>query len=61
MAQPAEQRGQMRSAHRFRCQSQSAMEQSEIVRQALARAAGETLRRVGGEDDKEHPGEKGAA
>lgn len=63
MAQQAERRGQPRSARRFRRQSQSASEQVEIVRQALARAAGTTLRRVTDSDDEERdPGaEEGAA
>lgn len=61
MAQQAEQRGQMRSARRFRRQSQSATEQAEIVRQALARAAGTTLRRVSDEDQEERGGEEEGA
>lgn len=56
MAQQAERRGQPRSARRFRRQAQSASEQAEIVRTALAGAAGTTLRRVADTDD----GERGA-
>jgi two-component system chemotaxis response regulator CheB len=62
MAQQAEQRGQIRSARRFRRQAQSASEQAEIVRQALVGAAGTTLRRVVDVDDDERGGaEEGAA
>jgi two-component system chemotaxis response regulator CheB len=63
MAQQAERRGQLRSARRFRRQSQSASEQTEIVRQALSRAAGTTLRRVIDTDEDEAVGgaEEGAA
>jgi two-component system, chemotaxis family, protein-glutamate methylesterase/glutaminase len=63
MAQQAERRSQPRSARRFRRQSQSASEQAEIVRQALARAAGTTLRRVTDSDDEERDAgaEEGAA
>lgn len=63
MAGQAEKRGQPRSARRFRRQAQSASEQTEIVRQALAGAAGTTLRRVVDTDDEEPIGEaeEGAA
>jgi two-component system chemotaxis response regulator CheB len=63
MAQQAEKRGQPRSARRFRRQSQAASEQSETVRQALAGAAGTTLRRLVDTDEEEHGGdaEEGAA
>jgi two-component system chemotaxis response regulator CheB len=56
MAEQAERRGQPRSGRRFRRQSQAASEQAEIVRQALARAAGTTLRRVS-DTDQEHTGD----
>lgn len=63
MAQQAEKRGQPRSARRFRRQSQSASEQAEIVRQALAGAAGTTLRRLIDTDQEDRTGdaEEGAA
>jgi two-component system chemotaxis response regulator CheB len=63
MAEQAEKRGQLRSARRFRRQSQAASEQAEIVRQALAGAAGTTLRRVVDSDEEEAVGgaEEGAA
>jgi two-component system, chemotaxis family, protein-glutamate methylesterase/glutaminase len=63
MAQQAEKRGQARSARRFHRQAQAASEQAEIVRQALARAAGTTLRRVidTDEDDAVGDAEEGAA
>lgn len=63
MAERAEKRGQLRSARRFRRQSEAASEQAEIVRQALAGAAGTTLRRVVDTDDEEVVGEaeEGAA
>jgi two-component system chemotaxis response regulator CheB len=63
MAQQAEKRGQPRSARRFRRQAQAASEQTEIVRQALARAAGTTLRRVVDTDEEDGVGaaEEGAA
>ena len=62
MAQQAEKRGQHRTARRFRRQSQSASDQAEIVRQALAGAAGTTLRRVSDADDDDHiADEEGAA
>ena len=51
MAQHAEQRGQARSARRFRRQCETASEQAEVVRQALAGAAGTTLRRVTDDDE----------
>lgn len=60
MAGQAEQRGQARSAHRFLRLSHDAAEQIEIVRQALTRAAGTTLRRVG-EVEAERPGEEEGA
>jgi two-component system chemotaxis response regulator CheB len=53
MAEQAEKRRQPRSARRFRRQSEAASEQAEIVRQALAGAAGTTLRRVADEDEEE--------
>jgi two-component system chemotaxis response regulator CheB len=56
MADQAEKRGQARSARRFRRQSQAASEQAEIVRQALSRAAGTTLRRVS-DTDEDHAGD----
>jgi two-component system chemotaxis response regulator CheB len=61
MAQQAEQRGQPRSARRFRRQGEAAGEQVEIVRQALARAAGTTLRRVTDTDEAERLDAEGAA
>jgi len=62
MAQEAEQRGQHRSARRFRRQSQSAADQADIVRQVLTGAAGTTLRRVWEGDEDDHLGEsEGAA
>jgi two-component system chemotaxis response regulator CheB len=62
MAQQAEQRGQHKSARRFRRQSQSAVDQAEIVRQALAGAAGTSLRRVWDSDEDDHLAEsEGAA
>jgi two-component system chemotaxis response regulator CheB len=63
MAQQAEKRGQSRSARRFRRQSQSASEQAEIVRQAVAGAAGTTLRQLIDTDPEERIGdaEEGAA
>jgi two-component system chemotaxis response regulator CheB len=61
MAQQAEQRGQARSAHRFRGQSKTASEQAEIVRQALAGSAGTTLRRISDVDDEGQAREEGAA
>ena len=51
MSAQAEKRGQIRSARRFRRQSQAADEQAQIVRQALTGAAQTTLRRV--EDDED--------
>jgi two-component system chemotaxis response regulator CheB len=50
IAQQAERRGQPRSARRFRRQAQSASEQAEVVRTALAGAAVTTLRRVADTD-----------
>jgi two-component system chemotaxis response regulator CheB len=63
MAQQAEKRGQPRSARRFRRQAEAASDQTEIVRHALAGAAGTTLRRVIDIDDEEPVGEaaEGAA
>jgi two-component system chemotaxis response regulator CheB len=63
MAQQSEKRGQARSARRFRRQAQAASEQAEIVRHALAGAAGTTLRRVVDADEADAPGEaeEGAA
>jgi two-component system chemotaxis response regulator CheB len=63
MAQQAEKRGHPRSARHFRRQSQSASEQAEIVRQALAGAARTTLRRVADTDEEERAGDaaEGAA
>lgn len=63
MAGQAERRGQPRSARRFRRQAQAASEQTGIVRQALAGAAGTTLRRVADSDEEEPVGEaeEGAA
>jgi two-component system chemotaxis response regulator CheB len=61
MAEQAEERGQMRAARRFRRQSDAASEQAEIVRQALAGAAGTTLRRVSDTDDEGPDREEGAA
>lgn len=62
MAQQAEIRGQVRSARRFRHQSQSAAEQAEIVRTALTGAASTTLRRVSDSDqDDRLDEEEGAA
>jgi two-component system chemotaxis response regulator CheB len=51
MAEQAQERGQGRAARRFRRRSESAAEQAEIVQQALARAAGTTLRRVSDDDE----------
>jgi two-component system, chemotaxis family, protein-glutamate methylesterase/glutaminase len=62
MAQEAEERGQHRSARRFRRQSQSVADQADIVRQVLTGAAGTTLRRVWEGDEDDHLGEsEGAA
>jgi two-component system chemotaxis response regulator CheB len=63
MAEQAEKRGQVRSARHFRQQSQAAAEQAEIVRDAVAGAAGRTLRRVLDADEEEVVGrtEEGAA
>jgi two-component system chemotaxis response regulator CheB len=58
MAQQAQERGQDRSARRFRRQSDSASEQAEVVRQSLARAAGTTLRRVTDDDEEDQPREQ---
>lgn len=58
MAGDAERRGQARSSRRFRRQAQSASEQAEIVRQALAAAAGTTLRRVSDSDEMDRAGEE---
>jgi two-component system, chemotaxis family, protein-glutamate methylesterase/glutaminase len=62
MAEQAEKRGQLRSARRFRRQSEAASEHAETVRQALAGAAGTTLHRVV-DTDEEAAGkaEEGAA
>jgi two-component system, chemotaxis family, protein-glutamate methylesterase/glutaminase len=57
MTEQAERRGQSRSASRFRRQAQSSSEQADIVRHALAGAAGNALRRVGDADDVERAGE----
>ena len=54
MAQQAEHRGQQESASRFRRQSQSASDQAEMVRQALARAARTTWRRMSDADEHDH-------
>jgi hypothetical protein len=60
MAQHAAERGQARSARRFPRRSEAAADQAEIVRQALAGAAGTTLRRVSDDDEddqvREHEG-----
>ncbi|HKO27224.1 MAG TPA: hypothetical protein VJU80_07180 [Solirubrobacteraceae bacterium] len=63
MAEQAEKRGQLRSARRFRRQSEAASEHAEIVHQALAGGAGTTLRRVVDTDEEESTGEaeEGAA
>jgi two-component system, chemotaxis family, protein-glutamate methylesterase/glutaminase len=61
MAEQAEQRAHLRSAHRFRRQAESASEQAEIVRQAVVRAAGTTLRRVSDIDDEGKAEQAGAA
>lgn len=61
MAQQAEQRSQPRSAHRFRRQARSAADQAEIVRQALAGAAGSTLLRLSDVDDEGEREQEGAA
>jgi hypothetical protein len=53
MAQQAQERGQGRVARRFRRRSESAADQAEIVRQALAHAAGTTLRRVTDDDEED--------
>jgi len=60
MAEQADRRGQMRSARRFRRQSEAAEEQAQIVRQALTGAARTTLRRVE-EDEEDGSGEEGVA
>jgi two-component system, chemotaxis family, protein-glutamate methylesterase/glutaminase len=61
MAEQAQERGQGRAARRFRRRSESAAEQAEIVRQALARAAGTTLRRVSDDDEDQLHEQEGAA
>ena len=53
MAQQSEERGRARSARRFRGQCEAATEQAETVHQALAGAAGTTLRRVTDDDDED--------
>ncbi|HTU85703.1 MAG TPA: chemotaxis protein CheB [Solirubrobacteraceae bacterium] len=60
MAEQGEKRGQMRSARRFRRQSDAASEQAQIVLQAFAGAARTTLRRVV-DDEEDGVGEEGAA
>ena len=62
LARQSEQRGQTRSAQRFRRESQAASEQAETVRQALSAAGGITLRRVSDDDDQDRlRGQEGAA
>ena len=61
MAQQAEQRGQQESASRLRRQSQSASDQAQMMRQALARAARTTSRRVSDADEDDHLVEGGGA
>jgi two-component system chemotaxis response regulator CheB len=61
MAQQAQDRGQGRSARRFRQRAESATQQAEIVRQALARAAGTTLRSVSDDDDDDQAREQEGA
>jgi two-component system chemotaxis response regulator CheB len=62
MAEQAEKRGQVRSARRFRHQARSASENADVVRQALAGAAGTTLRRLIDVDDEgRSAGEEGVA
>jgi two-component system, chemotaxis family, protein-glutamate methylesterase/glutaminase len=63
MAQQAEKRGQAQSSRRFRRQAQTASEQAEVVRQALTRAAGTTLRRLvdGHEEEAVGEAEEGVA
>ena len=53
MARQSEERGQPRSARRFRRQSEAASEQAEIVRQAISAAAGTTLRGLPEHDDSD--------
>ncbi|MBV9942727.1 MAG: chemotaxis protein CheB [Solirubrobacterales bacterium] len=53
MARQSEERGQPRSARRFRRQAEAASEQAEIVRQALSIAAGSTLRRILDNDEQD--------
>ncbi len=60
MAEEAEKRGQRRSTHRFRHQSEAAAEHALIVRNTLTGAAQTTLRRVA-DDDEDGVGEEGAA
>jgi two-component system, chemotaxis family, protein-glutamate methylesterase/glutaminase len=61
MAQQAEERGQVRSARRLGRRSDAASEQAEFVRNALARAAGTTLRRVADDEEKDHVREQEGA
>ncbi len=61
MAQKADQRGQHRSARRFRRQSQSAGDQAEIVREALTGAAGTRLQRVSNTDEEHHVADEDGA
>lgn len=63
MAGQAERRGQAHAARRFRRQAQSASKQADLVREALAGAAGTTLRRLSDADEDERPAqsEEGAA
>ena len=61
MAQQSEQRGQTRSARRFRRQSEAASEQADIVREALSVAAGTALRRVMENDEQDRPSEEEGA
>jgi two-component system chemotaxis response regulator CheB len=61
MALQAQERGQTRSARRFRRRSDAASEQAEIVRNALARAAGTTLRRVADDDEDDQVREQEGA
>lgn len=61
MAQQAEERGQVRSARRFRHQGQAASDQPDLVRQALTGAAGTSLRQVTDSDEHGRTGEEEGA
>jgi two-component system, chemotaxis family, protein-glutamate methylesterase/glutaminase len=61
MARQSHQRGQKRSAHRFRRQSEVAGEQAITVRRALARAARTALRRLADDEEDRLREREGAA